>query len=1122
MADSTTPVKKSDKDTVQEDTPGAENAVHFYRRDIDAKPRPAGSFLGAFIHHSGAPGFFCQSYDAADYDDFVSRVAKGDAKGRPCRYVAPGDAKGFQDAPVLRLSEGDMAPLMWRRRTLGQRRYSIVGGIADLGSGDAQAALTGLLNAPAQPWDALVYPSNTIKTAAERLIAIQAEYLTFRMGAQAHMDAMSFVIPPGINAGAYQASDESTKMREGVRRRLGIRDDDFCVLATGNFQFYGRVHPTPLYLALESAARRTGVRIHLLQAGWFDNERIERAYRDAVRDFAPAVNAIFLDGRERDIRDRVWFAADAYAAFHDAVTHGADTEIFEAMAAGLPVVAADWGGNRDTLKSGEHGYLVPTWLPLAESGGDLTLAPENPLGGTEPGRADALLAGTVGQTTSLDLRAAAEAFEALAGDVAHRRQLGEAARARALAKFDWPVVIQRHQKLWGELRRIRSEAPEVAPPIPGRPAIPHMDDPYSVFRAYATHAIDEHVKVRLAGGIKSGEGLQARLARLRANAINDIAQAQMLEPKEQEHVLAHLSESDAAEVIQIAELLPERRRYLLPRTLGWLAKMGMVRLALSDAQGTLPTGASDMTNAGEGRGRVSLAELGAAARRHGADDSAVEYLETALRENPKDAAAHVQLGEIMADANDLEGAVKHFAQAVDGNPTAVDARLDLGKAKVLQGDHQGGIAALQEAVELAPENAEAHYLLGAAYRRAGATSEALQSLEKSARLSPRRIETLVHLGLARKSAGRRAEALQAFRDALKLAPHNLFARAGEMSLGAERDGKKLTEREPSTSRVALHFNAASHFQPLADLFHRLDGVHWPLLTADGQDLAEFQPDVVIVAGLQVRDVRALATNAVIIVAPAFLSSQNRFRQAFDGADVACAPGDTMAEAWATLGLMDADRIRAIGHIPLDPLFRGDQIAVPKALQSAGSTVLYAPGHRPKLSSAMMLGDDPVHTLRGTRDDVTLVIKPHPETFRRRPQWIEKWARAAASHDRVVLVDDPDADVLPYLRAADVLVSDVSSVMFDFVAVDRPILLLRNPEYTADEAGYDAQGIEWRWREAGREILNPDDLARAVDLALKTPDAGTEVRERVRNALFGWTADGRAAERMVALITELST
>ena len=77
MADSSTPVKKSDKDNVQEDTPGAENAVHFYRRDVDAKPRPAGSFLGAFIHHSNVPGFFCQSYDAADYDDFVSRVAKG-------------------------------------------------------------------------------------------------------------------------------------------------------------------------------------------------------------------------------------------------------------------------------------------------------------------------------------------------------------------------------------------------------------------------------------------------------------------------------------------------------------------------------------------------------------------------------------------------------------------------------------------------------------------------------------------------------------------------------------------------------------------------------------------------------------------------------------------------------------------------------------------------------------------------------------------------------------------------------------------------------------------------------------------------------------------------------------
>lgn len=1108
MAVHVKPVKKDD----DQERSGVENAVHFYRRDVDARPRPAGSFLGAFVKHAGVPTFFCQSQDPADYDDFVSRVAKADPDGRECRYVAPGDTRGFKNAPVLRISDGAAAPLMWRRRTLGQKRYSIVGEVNDLGSAATQAQLADLLIAPMQHWDALIFPSKTLKDTAERLIETQAEYLRFRIGGSPSLSGCSFVVPPGINAAAYAESDETRQTRDGVRRRLGIRDDDLCVLTTGNFAFYQRAHPTPLYLALEAAARRTGVRIHLLQAGWFDNEKIERAYRDAVREFAPAVNAVFLDGREADIRERVWFAADVYAAFDDAICHGVDTEMLEAMAAGLPVVAADWGGNRDAVRSAQEGYLVPTWLPLPESGGDLTLAPENAISGEGGGRADTFLAGTVSQTATVDIRAAAEAFEALAGDREHRHQLGQNARKKAMETYDWPVVVRRHQALWSELRRIRSDAAEVAPPVSGRPAMPHLSDPFSIFRPFATHTVDERTLVRLAPGIKGGEGIAERLGRLRANPINDIAQHALLEPDEQAHILAHLHERDGADVIHLAELLPERRRYRLPRTLGWLAKMGMVRLEPSAGGAPVQSDAAG----------VSLVELGIAARHQGSERAAVDYFRSALSQNPDDPVANLQLGELMADAHNLDAAIIHFERAVAGNETAVDARLDLGKAMVLKGDHQGGIAYLQEATELAPKNAEAYYLLGAAYRRAGAAEEAVKALERSSRLDPKRADTLVHLGYARKSAGRRAEALQAFRDALRLQPKDMYAHAGEMTLGAERDGRKLLERDGSTRRVALHFNGVQQFHPFTELFQRLQGVHWPLLSADGREIIEFKPDVVVVGGVQTPQIRHLLPNALIVSAPVFLASQNRFRQAFEGADAVCAPGDMIADTWVNLGLADRGRVRVTGHLALDPLFRGDNLPQPPALRGARAVVLYAPGDRPQLSSAAMLGDDPVRRIRGSRDDVMLVIKPHPDTFIRRPLWIERWSQAAREHDRVILVDERETSALPYLAAADVLVTDVSSTMFDFLAVDRPILLLRNPAYTTDQAGYDPQGIEWRWREIGREILNIDDLPRAVDLALKTPDAGMEVRARYRDALFGAAADGRTAERIVELITELST
>ena len=314
-----------------------------------------------------------------------------------------------------------------------------------------------------------------------------------------------------------------------------------------------------------------------------------------------------------------------------------------------------------------------------------------------------------------------------------------------------------------------------------------------------------------------------------------------------------------------------------------------------------------------------------------ADEMAVALEKTAfshvVRDNHDYACAVYNAdGEMMAEAHDLQKAVNYFEKAVAGNPTAVEARLDLGKALFLKGDQQGGIAYLQEAISLAPENADAHYLLGAAYRRAGAAEEAVKSLERSLRLSPKRIEALVHLGYARKSAGRRAESLQAFRDALKLAPHNLFAHAGEMSLGVERDGRRLLERDTSARRVALHFNGAQQYFPLAALFDQAAGKHWPLITSDGRDLVEFKPDVVVVGGTQTAQVRDLVPNALIISVPAFLASQNRHRAAFDGADIVVAPGHMIGDAWVKLGLIDALQVRVCGHLPLDPVFRGDHLA----------------------------------------------------------------------------------------------------------------------------------------------------------------------------------------------------
>ena len=100
-----------------------------------------------------------------------------------------------------------------------------------------------------------------------------------------------------------------------------------------------------------------------------------------------------------------------------------------------------------------------------------------------------------------------------------------------------------------------------------------------------------------------------------------------------------------------------------------------------------------------------------------------------------------------------------------------------------------------------------------------------------------------------------------------------------------------------------------------------------------------------------------------------------------------------------------------------------------------------------------------------------------------------------------------------------LVTDASSVIFQYLAVDRPIVLMTNPNrYSSPH--FDARGIEWRWRDVGEELHDVECLPAAVARAFDDPALGAERRARYRAELFGDLTDGHAAERLAKHITEL--
>src|SRR5690606_18787072 len=120
----------------------------------------------------------------------------------------------------------------------------------------------------------------------------------------------------------------------------------------------------------------------------------------------------------------------------------------------------------------------------------------------------------------------------------------------------------------------------------------------------------------------------------------------------------------------------------------------------------------------------------------------------------------------------------------------------------------------------------------------------------------------------------------------------------------------------------------------------------------------------------------------------------------------------------------------------------------------------------------------------------------------------------------LLIEERGEDVMPWLKAADVLVTDASSVQLEFLALDRPLVLLDNPERAAS-IHFDPKGLEWVWRDMGDAIENVEVLPAALSNALDYPRERAPQRAIYRERLFGQLVDGRSGSRLAEHIDRIS-
>jgi CDP-glycerol glycerophosphotransferase (TagB/SpsB family) len=109
----------------------------------------------------------------------------------------------------------------------------------------------------------------------------------------------------------------------------------------------------------------------------------------------------------------------------------------------------------------------------------------------------------------------------------------------------------------------------------------------------------------------------------------------------------------------------------------------------------------------------------------------------------------------------------------------------------------------------------------------------------------------------------------------------------------------------------------------------------------------------------------------------------------------------------------------------------------RLLREAGKKylVLYAPTFSPSLTSLPDMKKGLVDLVENR--DVLVIIKVHPLT---RQDWVDAYKELAANHKNIIWIDD--FSVTKYQLMADLMISDTSSTIYEFLLQNKPVVTYR--------------------------------------------------------------------------------
>ena len=363
------------------------------------------------------------------------------------------------------------------RQVLGAGSFSLIGQIHTLNTPAALAHLEALASEPIHPWDALICTSTSGRAVVESVLADREDQLQQRFGCRTPLPRPQLpVIPLPVPVDTMQ---QALPGQAQARESLGIPAVAHVVLWLGRLSMLTKVDPWPTYQILQRLASELSQPLWLIECGPDDTPEQARHFQE-LRQLCPAVRFLRLGGAEpvdEATKFQALAAADLALSLVDNCQETFGLSLIEAMAAGLPVVATDWDGYRDSIRHSIDGFLVPSrWCPGSQ-------ACSLPLGWQQELQLLSFpqVAGTLGQLVQIDTVAARSYLATLFLNPAMAKAMGREARRQAQQRFSGPVVMQEYAELFSDLAQRRQAA---ADPAPAKP--PLFMDPVRLFGHFAS------------------------------------------------------------------------------------------------------------------------------------------------------------------------------------------------------------------------------------------------------------------------------------------------------------------------------------------------------------------------------------------------------------------------------------------------------------------------------------------------------------------------------------------------------------------------------------------------------------------------------------------------------------